>query len=166
MHKGCVLSFGVVIGEGQVVPPFTRLTLSDAKEDDGFGSSSDEDDANDEEEDDEDGVGAGKSGSGDGAAAGGGGGEEGGELKEWDVHLVGADGKGREWRTADEDEDEDYDDQYEDGEVKDEAAAALIQRLMSPRGRDIGATEESMASQNRHLAWTVSLSDVSSLKKT
>ena len=29
--KGCVLSFGVVVGANVVLPPYTRLTLSNAK---------------------------------------------------------------------------------------------------------------------------------------
>ena len=29
--RGCVLSFGVIVGAGVVLPPFTRLTLSNAK---------------------------------------------------------------------------------------------------------------------------------------
>jgi len=41
--RGCVLSYGVVVGAGQVVPPFTRLTK--AEEDDGF-----DDDDEDEED--------------------------------------------------------------------------------------------------------------------
>lgn len=53
--RGCVLSFGVVIGAGVAVPPFTRLTLSDAKDDDD--DVFDDDDDQEEDEEDEGGVG-------------------------------------------------------------------------------------------------------------
>ncbi len=145
VHKGCILSFGVVVGEGVVLPPFTRLTLSDAKEDDGFGSSSDDDDDDDDDDDetddtdeDEDGEGSGRKKASAAAVV---------VDENWDVHLVGEDGKGKEWRPADEEEEDDDDDGFGPGndafsDAADAAAEELMKRLLSSRGRDIGATDE------------------------
>ena len=124
ISRGCILAAGVVIGEGVVVPPFTRLTtLLDAKEDDGFDSDSSEEDG----------------GRADQSKTGAKG------TPAWDVHIVGKDGKGKEWKVQEEenDDDDDEDEEEEDANFGDTAKnKELVKRLLSARGTDIGAVEE------------------------
>ena len=133
-----MLAYGVVIGAGVEVPPFTRLTLSNAaNNDDDFG---DEDDEGDDEswgDDNEEGSSVGNAGGADTPAGSGGGGADADADTEWDVDLVGPDGKGRVWNITDkQDEDESEDEE----EFNSDVLSAVVGG--DPwKGRSMGATE-------------------------
>eukprot|EP00937_MAST-01D_sp_MAST-1D-sp2_P006801 g6801.t1 len=93
--RGCVLSFGVVVGAGHVVPPFTRVTK--VEEEDEFGSDGD--------------------GDADGDGGGGGGGP-----RPWDEVACGSGGEG--WVYKGEEGEQDSEEEGDAGDTAAAAAAA------------------------------------------
>ncbi|RLN64471.1 hypothetical protein BBP00_00003443 [Phytophthora kernoviae] len=122
--EGCVLSFGVVIGEGFSVPPFTKITTSPAQvEDDGFFSDEDEDEELPAKKTEQ---------TADNA------------LQQWDPKDVGVGGVGRIW-TLDEDgievdSDSDAEEDEEEGEEQ-AGAKKLARRLEKLKSTLIGASD-------------------------
>jgi translation initiation factor eIF-2B subunit epsilon len=86
VHPGCVIGAGCVVGENVVLPPYTRLSLKEEKEDD-FGDDWDDDSSNDNEE------------------------AEDRDQPCLDTQLVGLDGKGHIWKPKPDDEEYNEDDE-------------------------------------------------------
>eukprot|EP00526_Cylindrotheca_closterium_P008539 CAMPEP_0113642746 /NCGR_PEP_ID=MMETSP0017_2-20120614/22460_1 /TAXON_ID=2856 /ORGANISM="Cylindrotheca closterium" /LENGTH=807 /DNA_ID=CAMNT_0000554193 /DNA_START=96 /DNA_END=2519 /DNA_ORIENTATION=+ /assembly_acc=CAM_ASM_000147 len=106
VNKGCVLGKGVVIGKGVTVPEFTRITLKEDDEDDGFGDDGDWGDDDDDDEDDDqnketDNAQSGNAGQGNDGSP------------QTDAAVVGKDGAGHVWvYTLDDDDESDDEDGY------------------------------------------------------
>ncbi|POM78685.1 Translation initiation factor eIF-2B subunit epsilon [Phytophthora palmivora] len=117
ISEGCVLSFGVVIGEGFTLPPFTKVTKSLAQvEDDGFFS--DDEGGSDTKE----------------VAAGN-------PPAQWNPNDVGVGGVGRVW-TLDEDDievDSDSEDENDDADEEQAEAKKQARRLEKLKSTLIGA---------------------------
>ncbi|KAL3939899.1 MAG: hypothetical protein SGBAC_005452 [Bacillariaceae sp.] len=99
VQKGCVLGKGVVIGKGVTVPEFTRITLQEDADDDGFGDDGDwgdEDDNGDGDEKDTDTAKGGSDASHEGNDG----------SPQTDVGVVGKDGSGHVWVYTHEDDDD------------------------------------------------------------
>ncbi len=173
--RGCILSFGVVVDAGIVVPEFTRLTCvpralvaQRIRLEEGFDDYSDDDDDDDDYDDAGGGGGRGGRGGGrgdDGTAAGSGAGSDFGDgsstsaswrrmlatmTPENDPEFVGPNGVGRRWDPAEEansDIDDDSDDEgYRRGSGKRRVRRAMVARSM-------GATEHARHVQRRWQAW-------------
>ncbi|KAE9341133.1 putative translation initiation factor eIF-2B subunit epsilon [Phytophthora fragariae] len=126
--EGCVLSFGVVIGEGFTLPPYTKVTKSLAQvEDDGFSS----------DEDDEASAEKAEPAASNGAPA------------QWNPKDVGVGGVGRIW-TLDEDDievDSDSDDEEQAGAKK------QARRLDKLKSTLIGARDVVSKKMHRWEEW-------------
>ncbi|KAG6610868.1 translation initiation factor eIF-2B subunit epsilon [Phytophthora cinnamomi] len=124
--EGCVLSFGVVIGEGFKLPPYTKVTKSLAQaEDDGFSSDEDEE--------------AEKAAP---AAANG----------EWNPKDVGVGGVGRIW-TLDEDDIEVDSDSDEEEDEEQAEAKMQARRMDKLKSTLIGARDVVSKKMHRWEEW-------------
>ncbi|KAL4171223.1 hypothetical protein KRP22_009321 [Phytophthora ramorum] len=131
--EGCVLSFGVVIGEGFSLPPFTKVTTSVAQvEDDGF--SSDEDEKASDKKDE---------------AVGG------DAQAQWDPKDVGVGGVGRLWTLDEDDIEVDSDSEEENDDEEQELAEAKKQarRLEKLKSTLIGARDVVSKKMRRWEEW-------------
>lgn len=131
--EGCVLSFGVVIGEGFSVPPFTKVTTSPAQEeDDGFFSDEDEEASAKKHEP-----------------------VAGDATPQWSPKDVGVGGVGRVW-TLDEDDIEVESDSDEDEDEGDEAQAEAkkqVRRVEKLKSTLIGASDVVAKKMHRWEEW-------------
>lgn len=154
IEEGCVLSFGVVIGEGFTLKAFTKVTTAaPVEQEDEF--SSDEEEA-DEDGDEESGA-KGQADQTTSAASG----EP--VAMEWSAKEVGAGGVGRLWTLDDDDIQVDSDDESDD---EDDAGASTkkeplsVRRLNKLKSLLIGASDIVMQKTQKWSDWeTLSLSD-------
>ncbi|GMF15313.1 unnamed protein product [Phytophthora lilii] len=131
--EGCVLSFGVVIGEGFTLPPFTKVTKSLAQvEDDGFSSDEDEEALTKTDE-----------------------AEASGAPAQWNPKDVGVGGVGRIW-TLDEDDievDSDSEDENDNEDEEQVEAKKQARRLEKLKSTLIGACDVVSKKMHRWEEW-------------
>ncbi|KAK1932361.1 putative translation initiation factor eIF-2B subunit epsilon [Phytophthora citrophthora] len=128
--EGCVLSFGVVIGEGFKLPPFTKVTTSLAQvEDDGFFS--DEEEASAKKEDLSDGK----------------------APAQWNSKDVGVGGVGRVWTLDEDDIEVDSDSEGEDDEDEQAEAKKQARRIEKLKSTLIGANDVIAKKMRRWEEW-------------
>jgi translation initiation factor eIF-2B subunit epsilon len=145
ISEGCVLSFGVVIGEGFTLAPFSKVTTSvTVEEDDGFSS--------DEDEDDDESA-AGASSSKKEAASS----TEKRVDGEWDSKQVGVGGVGRLWTLDDDgiEAESDSEAEEDDKELDEEEEERRIthNRLEQLKKRSMGARDTVKQAASRWEEW-------------
>lgn len=158
IEEGCVLSFGVVIGEGFRLKAFSKVTTAaPIEQDDEFASSDDESESDDEDD-------AGRMAAPATTAA-----KapvvttDVSEALVWDANDVGVGGVGRLWTLDDDDirvdSDDESDDEDEDGEKKPKVALE-VRRLNKLKSLLIGAADVVAQQTHKWSDWeTLSLSD-------
>ncbi|EEY56405.1 translation initiation factor eIF-2B subunit epsilon, putative [Phytophthora infestans T30-4] len=126
--EGCVLSFGVVIGEGFTLPPFTKVTKSLVQvEDDGFFSDGDEEASTQEHQATDN------------------------TPIQWDPKEVGVGGVGRIWTLDEDDIEVDSDSEDEDEEQLE--AKKQARRLEKLKSTLIGANDVVSKKMHRWEEW-------------
>uniref|UniRef100_K3WCE3 Translation initiation factor eIF2B subunit epsilon n=1 Tax=Globisporangium ultimum (strain ATCC 200006 / CBS 805.95 / DAOM BR144) TaxID=431595 RepID=K3WCE3_GLOUD len=147
IEEGCVLSFGVVIGEGFRLKAFSKVTKAGrVEEDDDFGS--------DDEDEDEEEENSGKHPVSTAVVT-----NEAGEIV-WNPKEVGAGGVGRLWTLDEDDIHVDSDDEESDNEDDAPKEPADVRRLDKLKSLLIGASDIVAKKTQKWTDWeTLSLSD-------